>query len=166
MGRLTPLPPPPQVQRRPKKPSLNRVKIRLTTMVYKTYRIKRSSMTRCTFIQLLKVISLEAFGRDNKLVNGLELVRICVNGTRFSRNFYLELWNGKNREPFLNLRSFRKISNGNNQNGALHIHSKRNFRKFCVNGKQPDSVITGLPDIFQHILPGKGEGGGGAPMRT
>ena len=119
-------------------------------------------MTRCTFIQLLKVISLEAFGRDNKLVNDLELVRICVNGIHFPG---ISIWNfGMRRtgQPFLNSRSFRKISNGKNQNGAFHIHSKRNFRKFCVNGKQADSVITGLPDIFQHILPGKGGGGGGS----
>ena len=68
-----------------------------------------------TLIQLLKVISyfellsvqvwalqcnLEEFGRDNKLVNGLELIRMCKWYT-ISRNFHLEFWNGKHRATFL-----------------------------------------------------------------
>ena len=54
----------------------------------------------------------------------------------------ISIWNfgmGETGQPFLNSRSFRKISIGKNQNGAFHLHSKRNFRKFCVNGKQPTS---------------------------
>ena len=77
-------------------------------------------MTRCTFIQLLKVMShfellsvqvwalradLEAFGRDDKLVNGLELVRMYKWYTIFP-----EFPFGKTGQPFLNSRSFRKIS--------------------------------------------------------
>ena len=104
-----------------------------------------------TLIQLLKVISyfellsvqvwalrcnLKEFGRDNKLVNGLELIRMC-KCTRFPG---ISIWNfgmGNTGQPFLNSRSFWKISIGKNQNGAFHLHSKPNFRKFCVNNKQP-----------------------------
>ena len=79
---------------------------------------------------------LEAFGRDNKLVNGLELVIMCKWYTIFDG---ISIWNfgmGKTGQTVLNSRPFRKISIGKNQNGAFHLNSKRNFRKFCVNGKQ------------------------------
>ena len=59
----------------------------------------------------------------------------------------ISIWNfgmGKTGQPFLNSRSFRKISIGKNQNGTFHLHSKPNFRKFCVNGKQPLSPLLSL----------------------
>ena len=57
-----------------------------------------------------------------------------VNGTRISiRN----VPTGKTGLSFQNFRSSREFSSGTNQKIVFHLHPKRNFREFLVNGKQP-----------------------------
>ena len=61
-------------------------------------------------------------------------VKKLVNGKRISiRNVLI----GKTGLPFQNFRLSREFSSGTNQKIVYHLHPKRNFWEFVVNGEQP-----------------------------
>ena len=61
-----------------------------------------------------------------------------VNGTKI---FHWEVSTRKTELPFQEFRLLRKISSGTNQKVVFHLHPKRNFQNFLVNGKRPGFIV-------------------------
>ena len=76
-------------------------------------------------------LSCKVLGRGNKVVSGLELVRMC--------NFHLDISNGKKKKKKQKKQDnfFRDpvYSAKMNQNSVFHLCPKRNLWKFCIKGK-------------------------------
>ena len=72
----------------------------------------------------------------NVAVNSLEVVR-PFKSCKWNTHFHRKVSNGKTGLPFQKFRLFRKFSSGTNQKRVFHLHPKRNFRNFLVNGKRP-----------------------------
>ena len=96
----------------------------------------RSLRTVSVVCHLLKISWLSHRARldssySMKLVTKLKKL---VNGKRISiRNVLI----GKTGLPFQNFRLSREFSSGTNQKIVYHLHPKRNFWEFVVNGEQP-----------------------------